>query len=374
MRLFGGLVGLVLAACSNGGATTEGGVDGSQDGGPPSCAGGTFACNGGGCCACPMPGKVLVEDLAFPNLRTAAVGDLDGDGRADLVLSDGGTVRSYLGVPCGGLARAASIDLDVVMLVAAQVVAGGPVEIVALGPDRTLHALGGADLKTLFSTQVMGSIAAIVPVQMDLDGDHDIAALAGNTSSLLRVENTGSAWTVRTTVQLPNGIARLAAGPLGANARDELLFLGSGLVEVVSVADFDFSDVRPLSNAMHGLAAFGDFDRDGKPDALVSSASSVEIWSGDGATMLTMKPAIAVGGMPIDLAATAKGGDGNAEAVALLAGGSFVVLRGPALAMQTKDTGPSDAFRVFEDDIDGDGKGDVITVGTGGTIGILRAP
>lgn len=66
--------------------------------------------------------------------------------------------------------------------------------------------------------------------------------------------------------------------------------MGGGLIEVVSVADFDFSDVRPLSNAAHGVAAFGDFDRDGKPDVLVSAFSPDRISSFASASPLIVLP------------------------------------------------------------------------------------
>ena len=356
--------------CSSPSAVVDGGAEGGDgnaqtDGGEP----------------CPQHGAMLSGALpGATNVTLAAQADLDGDGRADLVAANDTGLTSYSASACGALRGGPSvlIGVKIISLAAAEIIAGGPMEIVALADDRTLYALGGSDLKILFSSKVMNlpALAAAVPVRMDLDGDHDIAAVATGYTSLLRVENTGTGWNVRTTVQLPGGITRLAAGPLGGNARDELLFLGGGLVEVVSVADFDFSDVRPLSNAVHGIAAFGDFDRDGKPDALVSAGASLETWASDGATTITMKSSVALGGAALDVTPIDRDGDGKPEVAALLGSGKLVLLGNSmgSLIIADQQTGPPTAFRVFGGDLDGDGKGDVLLVGSDGATGILESP
>jgi hypothetical protein len=194
-----------------------------------------------------------------------------------------------------------------------------------------------------------------------------VAAFDADRANLLRIENTGSGWMVRVAVALPPGITRVQAGELGGpGGRDELLFLGGGLVEVVSRGDFDFSDVRFLSMGPHAAATFGDFDADGNGDALIASRTALELWSGDGATTIAMGGMLDLGAFVIDLAAIQRDAAGVLEAAVLLEGGRIEIVRMGAAGLELADgtdTGPS-ALRLFADDFTGDARPDVAVVGS----------
>jgi hypothetical protein len=162
----------------------------------------------------------------------------------------------------------------------------------------------------------------------------------------------------------------VTAGPLGGNARDEILFLGGGFVEVVSVGDFDFSDVRFLGASPTAAAAFADFDGDGDGDAMVGTGSGLERWDGDGTTTIAIGDSVSLSGV-VDVA-TVDRGDGP-SVVALLSGGTLQVVDG-ALALGDEASSGSSANRVFGGDVDGDGADDVLAVGDDGSAWVWITP
>ncbi len=316
---------------------------------------------------CP-PAGVATQLPLGPPVALASATDLDGDGRMDLLVSSGDGVASFVSSGCGALGAAASV-------LAGTSITGlthlGEGMAAAFDDSMTLHALSGADLGAGWSDPVAGlsSPGAVLAAHLDTDGDRDVAAFDATYGNLLRVENTGSGWSVRTQVALPAGISNVAAGDLGGNARDEILFLGGGLVEVVSVADFDFSDVRPLTFDAHAAAAFADFNGDGNGDVMVAAGSGVELWTSDGATNITLVDSTSLGGSVLDVATVDRGS--GPEVAALVAGGGVRILDGTFAETGSAETA-ADASRIFGGDVDGDARDDVVVVTDAGSAWVWR--
>lgn len=307
----------------------------------------------------------------------ARVADLDADDRLELIVaSPAGGLYTFDLDGCRASLRGMTLESEVLTgLDVGDLDGAGGDDIVVLTDARTLIALSGADLGELWREAALplSSGGAVLAAHLDTDGDHDVAAFDASNLNLLRVENTGTAWNPRVTVGLPAGIARAVAGDLGGDERDELLFLGGGLVEVVSVADFDFSDVRPRSSSPHGAAAFGDFDGDANGDAMVSSGSRVELWRGDGTTNITMGASVDLGAAITDLATlpvAARPG------VAVLVGGEVQIVSstgGVDLATRASGTpiGAATGIRIFGGDATGDRRSQPIVVTSDGFVHVL---
>jgi hypothetical protein len=301
-------------------------------------------------------------DLGTP-VQLAAAGDLDGDGRLDLLVTTPSGFTTFKSTGCGGLALAGegTAGADWTGIAVANLVAGGGEEVVAFEPSRQLGALQGLALEPLWNGSMDGlaSAGAVLPAHLDTDGDHDVAVFDANFGQLLRVENTGSGWNVRTSVALPPGITLVDAGDLGANQRDEILFLGGGLVEVISVADFDYSNVQPLSGAAHGPAATNAAPR----AALISSGSTLELWVGDqNSALASQMGSVDVGATIIDVAT-----DPEVGAVVLDDQGGLhrVDAAGPTGIDSMALPGP--ASFVFVGELNGDAGVDVLAVGADGS-------
>ncbi|HEV8321710.1 MAG TPA: hypothetical protein VG389_08870 [Myxococcota bacterium] len=381
---------LAVAFAVAAGCKKDGPGDAAADGGNGGCGAGSYAC-AAGCCDCPGAGVATAIALlaAGAGADLSAGGDFDGDGRLDLVLAvnaaGGGGVASFLAVGCGGfvpgataLAGATLTGLDAAALDGA----GAPADVVAFAGDRTLYALDGDGLATRWSDTLsaLGSAGLALAAHLDAtDTDDDVIAFDATLGSLLRVENTGAGWNVRTMVLLPPGIVKVSVGDVGGGPRDEIFFAGpGGLVEVVSVADFDFSDVRVLNAGAHGAAAVGDLDGDGDGDLAVVADGMLERWNGDGNTGVTYVEATGLPGSfaGIDVVALEYDGAPPAEAAVLQSGGSVVVLSaagGTLVSTAQADTAAS-ARRVFAGDVDGDARDDLVVVDATGTAWVWRTP
>ncbi len=352
-----------------GGSTTGSGAGGG-------CTSEQYAC-GEQCCDCPQPGSISSQALSGP-VSLAKGADLDGDGKMELVVAwQSGGVAALATNSCGVFELAGEIPaIEPTGLDVGSIDAAAGDDVITFEGSMTLAAWGGTDLHALWSGELAGLSSAgnVLAVHMDGDGDHDVAAFEPSNGKLLRVENTGSGWTVKVTVSLPPGIKRVAAGDLGGGPRDELLFLGGGLVEVVSVADFDFSDVRPLSSQQSFDAAFGDFNADGSPDAAIATMGGATLWQGDGATKLTSATVAMLPSQSAALAAHDRSGDGSPEIVALGVDGTLRILANTTLEAGEEMAAGTDAFTLAIGDVDGDGREDIVAVGAQGTLYIWRTP
>jgi len=231
----------------------------------------------------------------------AVGGNLEPSGPLRVVVAlDGSGLRSFTASAAGTFLPAATAlpGATVTGLALARLDDTGKRRVVAFTSDRTLFALDGESLKTLWSVALpgMSSAGPVVPGDQDGDGDDDVAVFSGDISQLISVETAAADWTIRDHVRLPTDILGVAAGDLGGNKADEYLFMGvGGLVEAVTIGGFNYVDDRPLSGSPHARAAFADFDGDGKGDVAIASLDQVELWTGDGGTRIALASSVAPG-------------------------------------------------------------------------------
>jgi hypothetical protein len=228
-----------------------------------------------------------------------AAGDLNGDGRADLVVvnnpSGAGKVRVLLGGP-NGFVIAGTYDVSPVprgVAIADFDTDGLPDVVVALGDGSTgqvwvLRNTGGGNLNpTPLVTRSAGTNTSAVVVG-DFDG---------------------------------NGTPDVAAADEGSN--QVFVFLGDGK------GGLDSGHITSVGSQPRALVA-GFFDTDGKLDLAVACAgdNQVRVLKGNGNGTFTTGAVVGVGSLPVSLAAADLEPDGDLDIVAAnSSGGTVSILR-----------------------------------------------
>ncbi len=280
----------------------------------------------------PFKSEMPMSGPRFSIINTAAVGDINGDGKQDMVY-----IRTV---------SASAYYLDV----------------------KTNDGMG--NFKSTSSTttsELEGSIRLA-----DVNGDGKLDVLMGNIS-------TGTL-----DVKLGNGDGTFAAttkystGGTNANIRALADFNGDGKADVLVtnsngvsllLGNGDGSFGSPVATDVSGALASGDFNGDGKIDLLVQTSSSspvaVRLGNGDG----TFQSAIAAG-----TASTTISGDFNGDGkldLALGTNNSIAVMLGNgdgAFGSPQTFLAPANIRDWKAADVNGDGKADIVVVGTNNTL------
>ncbi len=365
IRAVAAVVMVVITGCSGEKGATAGTTGGAASSGSTTGTGTTTGSGG----ACAAPGQVTAFVLLDGGtVREAFGGDLNADGHLDLVVEGDTGVTAFLASPCGapGQPITALSGTKLTGIAGANLDGKGGLDVAAFDGQFDLHALSGTGLDPLWSSTVKGLTSAgpIIGAQLQVGPLEDVVAFDAKLANLLRVANTGSAWSVKDVVTLPAGISRVEAGNLGGLGRDVILFMGEGLVEVVSTADYNYNtDVRVLLESGDTTAvAFGDFSGDGKPDLAVADGSTVELWKGNGNATVTLGPKLALSNRVVDLTAIDRTGTGPLEIAAVDDEGVISVIDGSSGSLIAKGIANTDprAFRIASGDLDGDGKQDLV--------------
>jgi hypothetical protein len=329
---------------------------------------------------------------------STAIGDLDGDGKPDVVTVNGdqtisvfigkadGTLRArrdYLasGAPVG--AAVADLNGDGHADVAVADTGGFATVFLntgdgTLGPKRDYSAGAGS--------------ASIAAGDVDGDGSTDLVTAGSGGVSVLHNNGNGS---FGASENYPSGGASVALGDLNGDGKLDVVTGDGGQPAGVSVllntGDGSFQTARPYAADGAMSVALGDLNGDGKVDVATANGGpgvSVLLNAGDGTLRRrriyeVLHPANMYGGVPQSITIADLNGDHRAD----LATANFdrhvsVLLNDGAGAFNTTiDVGTGSCREVFEadrgiaaGDLNGDGRADLAVASTGGVCVSLARP
>ena len=313
-----------------------------------------------------------------------AVGDFNGDGKADFVVANSG-VSVWLGngdgtfrAPVNSAGGASPIALatgdfngDGLLDVAAVYVNGGVAILLGNG-DGTFQAA--------VNYAAGSGPAAVAVADFNGDGAADLAvANAGGVSVLLG--NGDGTFQAAVNYAAGSGPAAVAAGDFIGNGKADLAVVNAtdGTLSVL-LGNGDGTFQPAVSYAVGAnpqAVALGDLNGDGRPDLVVANnaANSVSVLLGNGDGTFQAAVSYAAGANPQAVAVGDVNGDGQADVVAANAGsGNISVLLGNGdgtLQAAVNFGAGSGPVALALADFNGDSRADVVATGGGGSTAVV---
>jgi uncharacterized protein YjdB len=302
-----------------------------------------------------------------------AIGDVDGDGKLDLAVANKGSnsVSVFRNTSTAGTITAGSFaaKVDFATNASPQAVAFGDIDGDGRG-DMAVANFGASDISVFRNT---GSSGSITSGSFAAKVDFAVGAQPGESITIGDIDGDGK-----------RDIATVASGD------KVVLFLNtaaSGSITTGSLA----SAVSLTTTASPGSLAVGDIDGDAKPDLAITATSSDKVsvfrnisTSGTLTTgSFATKVDFNTGATPRGIALGDINGDGKTDLIISNSGSNSVsVLRNTAtvgavttgsFALKTDFTVASSPIGVAVGDLDGDGKADIIAANkSSNSVSVLR--
>jgi hypothetical protein len=262
----------------------------------------------------------------------AAVGDYNGDGRADLAVSsfNTGTVSVLLRQPGGGFALEGTpipLGSSIHAIAAGDFNSDGRLDLAATNAGAQLALLVRNPSNTGFSEQLPRFATGATPSAIavgDFNGDGlaDLATANRGTDNVTILLRAGGSFSAEAPVAVGDQPVAIVAADFDGNGRADLAVSNyvSGTVSVLlrQPSNVGFAAEIPISvSTSPGGIDASDFDRDGRPDlAVASNAGAVDILRRNAGGGFTRDQPIALAGVVNDVAAADFDGDSRPDLAA----------------------------------------------------------
>jgi hypothetical protein len=329
-----------------------------------------------------LPSSTLLQ--AAPYLANgagtgAAVGDFNGDGKADFVVANSG-VSVWLGNGDGTFQAPinSATGASPTALATGDFNGDGLLDVAAVyatGDVAILLGNGDGTFQTAVNYSAGNGPTAAAVADFNGDGAPDLAVTnAGGVSVLLG--NGDGTFQAASNYAAGSGPAAVAAGDFIGNGEADLAVVNAvdGTVSVL-LGNGDGTFQPPVTYAVAAnpqAVALGDLNGDGRSDFVVANnaANSVSVLLGNGDGTFQAAVSYAAGPNPQSLAVADVNGDGQADVVAADAGsGNVSVLLGNGdgtlRAAVTFGAGSGPVALALAD-FNGDSRADVVAAGGGG--------